>query len=169
VKAAVAGLKPSLLEGKFQKLGLRRGFDFILHLPLRYEDETVLGSLDSALPGVPLQIEARVEKAQIAYRPRRQLVVHAEGMVLRFYNFYGSQLKQFQRAATEGLRVRAFGELRGGWFGAEMVHPRYRIVREGDPLPDALTPVYPTTAGLPQRELRARVLQARTQSHWATR
>jgi ATP-dependent DNA helicase RecG len=160
VKAAVAGLKPSLLEGKFQKLGLRRGFDFILHLPLRYEDETVLGSLDSALPGVPLQIEARVEKAQIAYRPRRQLVVHAEGMVLRFYNFYGSQLKQFQRAATEGLRVRAFGELRGGWFGAEMVHPRYRIVREGDPLPDALTPVYPTTAGLPQRELRARVLQA---------
>jgi ATP-dependent DNA helicase RecG len=148
------------LEGKFQKLGLHRGFDFILHLPLRYEDETVLGSLDSALPGVPLQLEARVEKAQIAYRPRRQLVVHAEGLVLRFYNFYGSQLKQFQRAAEQGLRVRAFGELRGGWFGAEMVHPRYRIVREGEPLPDALTPIYPTTAGLPQRELRARVLQA---------
>ena len=148
------------IERKFHKLGLRRGFDFILHLPLRYEDETVLGSLDSALPGVPLQIEARVEKAQIAYRPRRQLVVHAEGMVLRFYNFYGSQLKQFQRAAQQGLRVRAFGELRGGWFGAEMVHPRYRIVGEGEPLPDALTPIYPTTAGLPQRELRARVLQA---------
>jgi ATP-dependent DNA helicase RecG len=153
-------VKRAGLEGKFQKLGLRRGFDFILHLPLRYEDETVLGSLDSAMPGVPLQIEARVEKAQIAYRPRRQLVVHAEGMVLRFYNFYGSQLRQFQRAATEGLRVRAFGELRGGWFGAEMVHPRYRIVSEGEPLPDALTPIYPTTAGLPQRELRARVLQA---------
>ena len=148
------------LERKFQKLGLRRGFDFVLHLPLRYEDETVLGSADSAVPGEPLQIEARVESAKIAFRPRRQLVVHAEGLVLRFYNFYGSQLKQFQRAAEQGQRVRAFGELRGGWFGAEMVHPRYRIVQEGEPLPDALTPIYPTTAGLPQRELRERVLKA---------
>ncbi len=148
------------LERKFQKLGLRRGTDFILHLPLRYEDETVLGSPDTAVPGEPLQIEAKVERADIAYRPRRQLVVHAEGLVLRFYNFYGSQLKQFQRAAEQGLRVRAFGELRGGWFGAEMVHPRYRIVHECEPLPEALTPIYPTTAGLPQRELRERVLKA---------
>jgi len=148
------------LERKFQKLGLRRGFDFVLHLPLRYEDETVLGSPDTAVPGEPLQIEARVESAKIAFRPRRQLIVHAEGLVLRFYNFYGSQLKQFQRAIEQRQRVRAFGELRGGWFGAEMVHPRYRIVSEGEPLPDALTPIYPTTAGLPQRELRARVLQA---------
>jgi ATP-dependent DNA helicase RecG len=148
------------LERKFQKLGLRRGIDFILHLPLRYEDETVLGSPDTAVPGEPLQIEAKVERAGIAYRPRRQLVVHAEGLVLRFYNFYGSQLKQFQRAAEQGQRVRAFGELRGGWFGAEMVHPRYRIVHEGEPLPEALTPIYPTTAGLPQRELRERVLKA---------
>ena len=153
-------MKESELERRFHKLGLRRSFDFILHLPLRYEDETVLGSPDSAIPGEPLQLEARVQRAEIAFRPRRQLVVHAEGLVLRFYNFYGSQLKQFQRAAEQGLRVRAFGELRGGWFGAEMVHPRYRIVNEGDPLPDALTPIYPTTAGLPQRELRERVLKA---------
>ena len=148
------------LERKFHKLGLRRGFDFILHLPLRYEDETVLGSPENAVPGEPLQLEARVQRAQIAFRPRRQLVVHAEGLVLRFYNFYGSQLKQFQRAAEQGQRVRAFGDLRGGWFGAEMVHPRYRIVDEGEPLPEALTPIYPTTAQLPQRELRARVLKA---------
>jgi ATP-dependent DNA helicase RecG len=160
VKAAVSGQKPDLLERKFQKLGLRRGFDFILHLPLRYEDETVLGTPENAVPGEPLQIEARVESAKIAFRPRRQLIVHAEGLVLRFYNFYGSQLKQFQRAAEQRQRVRAFGELRGGWFGAEMVHPRYRIVQEGEPLPDALTPIYPTTAQLPQRELRARVLRA---------
>jgi len=80
--------------------------------------------------------------------------------VLRFFNFYGSQLKQFQRAAEEGLRVRAFGEVRSGFFGAEMAHPRYRIVRESEPLPEALTPIYPTTGGLGQGELRSRVLEA---------
>jgi ATP-dependent DNA helicase RecG len=101
-----------------------------------------------------VQVEARVLSAEVKYRPKRQLVVHAEGLVLRFLNFYGSQLKQFQRATDEGLLLRAYGEVRPGFFGAEMVHPRYRIVPAGEPLAQALTPVYPTTAGLSQHALR---------------
>jgi ATP-dependent DNA helicase RecG len=132
----------------------------VLHLPLRYDDETTLTAPDAAPAGKAVCVEAPVLKAQVMYRPKRQLVVHAEGLVLRFFNFYGSQLRQFQRAAEQGLRVRAFGEVRPGFFGAEMAHPRYRIVAEGEPLPQALTPIYPTTAGLGQAELRARVLEA---------
>jgi ATP-dependent DNA helicase RecG len=147
-------------SGALAKLGLRSRFDFVLHLPLRYEDETELTAPDRAPPGRPVLIEARVKRADVAFRPRRQLVVHADGVVLRFFNFYGSQLKQFQRAAEEGRRVRAFGELRGGWFGIEMAHPRYRIVAEGEPLPDALTPIYPSSAGVPQAALREKVLEA---------
>ena len=59
----------------------------MLHLPLRYEDETVLTDPRSAPPGAPVQVEARVQRAEVVYRPRRQLVVHAEGLVLRFFNF----------------------------------------------------------------------------------
>ena len=132
----------------------------MLHLPLRYEDETVLTPPEKAPVGQPVCVEAPVLKAQVMYRPKRQLVVHAEGLVLRFFNFYGSQLRQFQRAAEDGKRVRAFGEVRPGFFGAEMAHPRYRIVAEGEPLPTALTPIYPTTAGLKQSDLRAYVLEA---------
>ena len=142
------------------KLGLRSRFDFVLHLPHRYEDETHLTAPEHAPAGKPVLIEARVQRAEIAFRPRRQLVVRADGVVLRFFNFYGSQLKQFQRAAEEGLKVRAFGEIRGGWFGVEMAHPRYRIVEDDEPLPDALTPIYPTSAGVPQARLRAKVLEA---------
>jgi ATP-dependent DNA helicase RecG len=145
--------------GKFEKLGLRSGFDFVLHLPLRYEDETALTAPQSAPQGRPVSVEAKVLKAQIVYRPKRQLIVHAEGLVLRFFNFYPSQLKQFQRAAEQGLHVRAYGEVRPGFFGAEMAHPRYRIVPEGEPLPQTLTPIYPNTAGVSQTELRARVLR----------
>jgi ATP-dependent DNA helicase RecG len=132
----------------------------VLHLPLRYEDETVLTAPQAAPAGRPVCVQAPVLKAQVMYRPKRQLVVHAEGLVLRFFNFYGSQLKQFQRAADQGLLVRAFGEVRPGFFGAEMAHPRYRIVTEGEALPTALTPIYPTTAGLKQADLRALVLEA---------
>ncbi len=132
----------------------------MLHLPLRYEDETVLTAPQEARDGQPVCVEAPVLKAQVMYRPKRQLVVHAEGVVLRFFNFYGSQLKQFERAAEQGKRVRAFGEVRRGFFGAEMAHPRYRVVAQGEPLPTALTPIYPTTAGLKQADLRSHVLEA---------
>ena len=148
------------IDKQLLKLGLRSRFDRVLHLPLRYEDETVLTPPEKAPTGQPVCVEAPVLKAQVMYRPKRQLVVHAEGLVLRFFNFYGSQLKQFQRAAEDGKRVRAFGEVRPGFFGAEMAHPRYRIVAEGEPLPTALTPIYPTTAGLKQSDLRAYVLAA---------
>jgi ATP-dependent DNA helicase RecG len=153
-------VKAEGIAGKLEKLGLRTRFDFVLHLPLRYEDETALTPPGDVVPGRPAQIEAKVDRVEIAYRPRRQLIVHAEGVALRFFRFYPSQLKQFRNAADEGLRVRAFGEVRGGWFGAEMAHPRYRIVRDSTPLPEALTPVYPTTTGLSQDKLRARVLDA---------
>ncbi|HEY6967150.1 MAG TPA: ATP-dependent DNA helicase RecG [Burkholderiales bacterium] len=152
------------LEKKLAKLGLRTPQDLALHLPHRYEDETRLTAIDAALPGVPVQVEARVLKVEVKFRPKRQLVVHAEGLVLRFLNFYGSQQRQFQRAADEGELVRAFGELRPGFFGAEMVHPRYRIVPPGAPLPKALTPIYPTTAGLSQYQLRKLVLDALEQT-----
>ncbi|MFN2646369.1 MAG: ATP-dependent DNA helicase RecG [Burkholderiales bacterium] len=142
------------------KLGLVSRFDFVLHLPLRYEDETELTLPERAPPGKPVLVEALVKRAEIAFRPRRQLIVHAEGIVLRFFNFYGSQLKQFQRAAEDGRKVRAFGEIRGGWFGVEMAHPRYRIVGDDEPLPEALTPIYPATAGVSQAPLREKVLEA---------
>ncbi|HZM35950.1 MAG TPA: ATP-dependent DNA helicase RecG [Burkholderiales bacterium] len=148
------------IAGKLAKLGLRTRFDLVLHLPLRYEDETALTPVSQAQPGKPALVQGKVQSAKIVYRPRRQLVVQAEGLALRFFNFYQSQLRQFQRAAEEGLHVRAYGEVRGGWFGAEMAHPRYRVVRPEEPLAEALTPIYPTTAGLPQSELRALILQA---------
>ena len=110
-----------------------------------------------------MQVEGRVIDSQIAYRPRRQLICKIEDasglLYMRFLNFYGSQA----RALVAGARVRAFGELRPGFFGAEMVHPRYRIVREDMPLPEALTPIYPTTAGLPQAVLRRQIAQALAQ------
>ncbi|HEX6321947.1 MAG TPA: DEAD/DEAH box helicase, partial [Burkholderiales bacterium] len=153
-------MKSKGTAGKLARLGLRSRFDLILHLPLRYEDETVITAPAAAPPGKPVLVQAKLQSAKVVFRPKRQLIVQAEGLALRFFNFYGSQLKAFQRAAEQGLYVRAFGEVRGGWFGAEMAHPRYRLVHPEDPLPEALTPIYPTTAGLPQVELRKLILDA---------
>ncbi len=149
---------------KLEKLGIRSRFDRVLHLPLRYEDETVLTPVDQAPAGEAVAVEAALLRVEIAYRPRRQLVVQALAgevpLALRFFNFYPSQKKQFERAIAGGQHVRAFGEVRSGRTGAEMAHPRYRLVMPGTPLPDTLTPVYPATAGVTQPALRAAVLDA---------
>ena len=148
------------LVAKLEKLGIRSWFDLVLHLPLRYEDETKVVSLRHAPSGRSVQVDARVVDSEIRYRPKRQLVVrvedHGAELLLRFLNFYPSQVKQL----SQGARLRILGEIRPSMFGQEMVHPRYRVLRGPEPLPDALTPVYPATAGLAQHTLRALVKRA---------
>jgi len=143
-----------------EKLGIQRASDLVLHLPLRYDDETRLCRIADAPHGQSVQVEGVVVNSDIKYRPRRQLVCAVEDasgtLVVRFLNFYPNQAKQF----SPGTRVRLFGEIREGFFGAEMVHPKYRVVREETPLPETLTPVYPTTAGLSQANLRRTIERA---------
>ncbi len=139
-----------------EKLGLRRDIDLALHLPLRYEDETRLTRLADARDGDMVQIEGMVTHSEISFRPRRQLRVTVDDgsdtCVLRFINFYPAH----QKTLSVGARVRVRGELRGGFVGREMVHPGFRTA--GGELATALTPVYPTVAGLPQAYLRKAVL-----------
>ncbi len=142
------------------KLGLVRDIDLALHLPLRYEDETRIVRLLDARDGEVVQIEGQITHSEITLRPRRQLRVTlddgSDTCVLRFLNFYPSH----QKTLGVGARLRVRGELRGGSyagsFGREMVHPSFKLA--GGELPDALTPVYSTVAGLPQAYLRRAVL-----------
>ncbi|RYE85697.1 MAG: DEAD/DEAH box helicase, partial [Oxalobacteraceae bacterium] len=115
---------PKTLESKLARLGLRTDMDLVLHLPLRYEDETQIITIRDACMrgGQTWQVEGIVTKNEISFKPRRQLLVtiaDASGdLLLRFMNFYGSQVKQL----AEGTRVRARAEV--DW--ADTVPPAIR-------------------------------------------
>lgn len=174
-----AGAAGNTLAGRLARLGLRRDIDFVLHLPLRYEDETRLTAVSDALPGMVAQFEVVVVSCEIAFRPRRQLVVRARDdsgiLILRFLNFYPSQ----QKALQPGVRLRVFGELRDGFLGDEIIHPRFHAVPNSAAssgtntdvkhaaLPAGLTPVYPVTAGLGQATLRRLIGRALARSNLA--
>jgi ATP-dependent DNA helicase RecG len=173
-KAPAAGSGPwsDALATRLAKIGLHDRLDCVLHLPLRYEDETRLTPLADAREGATVHFEAVVIDHAVQYRPRRQLVVHVEdvhatgapraGVTLRFINFYGSQVRHFDA----GTRLRIRGDIRGSGFalfgGAsrEMIHPRYAVVGDDAPLPDRLTPVYPSGVGLGQAVLRRAITKA---------
>ena len=152
--------EPGGITARLAAIGLAHDWDFVFHLPLRYEDETAVIAVDDLRDGAEAQIEATVTAAEVVFRGRRQLrvtVQDASGtLVLRFLHFYPSQLKQM----AVGRRIRAFGPVRGGLAGVEMIHPRVRVVQAGEALPTTLTPIYPTTAGVSQSWLRQRIARA---------
>ena len=144
-----------------ERLGLVRDIDLALHLPLRYEDETQLVPMASLRDGDTAQVQGVVRECRIDTRTRRQLVVvladdSGGEVMLRLLHFYPSH----QKTLAVGQRVRARGEVRGGFLGREMVHPTFKAVSSDDPLPQVLTPVYPASAQLPQAYLRKVVVSA---------
>jgi len=156
----------SLHARKLAKLGLVEAMDFVLHLPLRYEDRTRVTAIGQLRPGAWAQVEGVISRCEVAVRPRRQLtatIADATGaLALRWLHFYPSQRQQLidaQHSQQSGpQRLRVWGEVRGGLFGVEMVHPR--LTRADAPLPTTLTPVYPSTDGLPQPVLRRAIAAA---------
>ena len=147
---------------KLAKLGLETIQDLLLHLPLRYEDRTRLYAINDLLPGLFATIEGEVLRCDISFGRRRMLtcqISDGTGMVtLRFFNFNAAM----KNSLATGRRVTAYGEIKRGTIGAEIIHPEYRIQGENSEvvLQESLTPVYPTTEGIRQATLRKLTDQA---------
>ena len=145
---------------KLAKLGITRRSDLVLHLPLRYEDETHLSPIATLQVGESAQIQGVVAHSEVTHRPHRALVCRLEDgsgeVFLRFLHFHSG----IQQQLKVGKRVRAVGEVREGFYGREMVHPKCSNVADDTPLQTSLTPVYPTTAGLSQTSLRKLIANA---------
>ncbi len=110
------------VRAKLAKLGIHSRFDLVLHLPLRYEDETRLTPIAQAGTGEPVLVEAEVVESEVKYRPRRTLVVKCSDgrseLWLRFLNFYPSQVKQMAPGRRLGRLGRRPARARGSHAGA---------------------------------------------------
>ncbi|CUU22278.1 ATP-dependent DNA helicase [Duffyella gerundensis] len=142
--------------GKLAKLGLLTVQDLLLHLPLRYEDRTQLYAINDLLPGIWATVEGEVLHSDITFGRRRMMVCQiSDGsgvLTMRFFNFNAGM----KNSLAPGKRVTAYGEIKRGQRGAEIIHPEYRIQGENSvtELQETLTPVYSTTEGIRQATLR---------------
>jgi ATP-dependent DNA helicase RecG len=138
---------------KLRKLKITSVFDLLLHLPTRYQNETKIESIESIVPGTPVQIEGVITQSTVNYGPRKNLIViiadSSDSIQLRFVNFYPSQINDL----SEGKKIRVFGEVKKNLFLNEMIHPQYKLLKEDEPLPKTFSPIYPTTSGLSQKLL----------------
>jgi ATP-dependent DNA helicase RecG len=141
---------------KLEKLGIRTVQDLLFHLPSRYQDRTRIHAIASLRPGQEAVVEAEVIHADVVFHRRRMLLIDVRDdsgrLTLRFFHF-GTPLQQRLR---QGATVRCFGEVRQGFNGLEMVHPELHVISEDTPqnVEQHLTPIYPTTEGMHQINLR---------------
>ncbi len=158
---ALRGAGPRV-AARLEAIGVRRVQDLLFHLPLRYQDRTQSTPIGALRHGDEALVDGEIQLTQLRYGRRRSLVcMISDGtgrLLLRLFHFSESQ----RRALERGRRVMCYGEARRGPQGMEMVHPEYRLLAEGQPMPveSHLTPVYPTTEGLSQGTLRKLLPQA---------
>ena len=153
------GVGPKVAE-KLHRLGLKTQRDLLFHLPLRYEDRTFITPVGSLQPGQRGQIEAEVLHAGVHFRRQgrsRRVLAAKLGdntgvLSVRYFYFNANQQKLFEK----GNWLRCYGEVRVAQGELEMIHPEAERLDIDDPspLPQTLTPIYPTTEGLHQLSIK---------------
>lgn len=149
------------LSAKLARLGISSLQDLLMLLPRDYQNRTQRQPLGALQPGQTALVQANVVLADVVQGRRRSLLVRLRdgtgGITLRFYHFHKAMIERFQ----PGQRIQAFGEIRPGPVGLEMIHPELEWPSEGDErMADGLTPIYPLVDGLTQKRLRELIQQA---------
>ena len=150
------------------RLGLTEPWQCVLHLPLRYEDESRVTPIGALSGGEHALTEGRLMHGEVRLRPRRQWIGklrddHGDEITVRLIHFSNAQIQ----ALPVGSWLRLYGEVRSSLFGREMIHPRMRISEPGAPTRAGLTAVYPTVAGVAQPTLRRAVAAAFAALDWS--
>ena len=145
---------------KLSTLGLSEVMDLLFHLPLRYEDKTKITPIEQLQGFSYALVEGEITKSYVTRGGRPILVCEIDDgtgfMQLKFFNFYYSQ-KIKMRA---GLRIRAYGEVRHGMYGMEIIHPEFSLGEKQPALAKTLTPIYPKSEGISQKLLQKATAQA---------
>ncbi|MFD2177110.1 ATP-dependent DNA helicase RecG [Veronia pacifica] len=153
--SSLKGVGAKMAE-KIEKIGLFTVQDLLFHLPYRYEDRTRVWPIASLMPGQHGTIEGEIVSNDTVFGRRKMLTVKVTdgngSLTLRFFNFNAAM----KNSLESGKRVKAFGEIKRGKAGLEIIHPEYSVFSEQTDIKveETLTPVYHTTEGLRQITLR---------------
>ncbi|XKM13058.1 ATP-dependent DNA helicase RecG [Orbaceae bacterium ac157xtp] len=149
----------STIESKFNHLGIFTIRDLLTHFPLRYEDRTTFNLIANVAVGQHTTVQGIILNTEIRFMYKKRMLVctikDRSGIFsLRFINFYNS----LQQSLQVGKWVRAYGEVKASKTSLEMIHPQIQI-RDSEEAFDLheeekFTPIYPTTYGLTQNQIR---------------
>jgi ATP-dependent DNA helicase RecG len=101
---ALSSLVSKPIQANLAKLGIRSVHDLLLHMPLRYLDETRITAIRELRLSNPALVEGEIVHAEVTYKPRKALMVRLQDdtgqLTLRFLNFYPSQVAALKEGTS---------------------------------------------------------------------
>lgn len=149
----VKGIGPKK-AGLIHELGIYTLGDMLAHYPSSYEDRSVLTPLDDLKEGAVYYVTGVVRKVirNFAYgrqgKMLRLLIADDTGeLEITFFN-----AKYYANSFSEGVQYNFYGKVIRGRSGLQMVHPEFE--KSAPVFESAILPVYSTTKGVTQKDLR---------------
>jgi ATP-dependent DNA helicase RecG len=167
--SAIPGLTPRQIE-LLGKLGIITHDDLLHHVPARYEDRRHLKPVNEAQIGEAVTVRGIIHSAKSSrWRGGRsvfEIMVGPPSVTAKSDLVRGMWFNQAGRARThtEGRELFMYGKLTksksGTWV---MMFPEIEMIEEDTDAfihTDRITPIYPLTEGVKQRELRRIMFEA---------
>lgn len=159
---SLAGVGDKMAQ-RLAKLGIQSVQDLLFHFPYRYEDRTKTYPIAALQAGQSATVQARIVSVNVSQGRRKMLTVLVRdenaSITLRFFHFTAAMRNLFESDKT----VIAFGEVKRGLNGLELIHPEFRLINHADSdsaTLEHLTPIYSMTEGLRQATLRGLIERA---------
>lgn len=148
-----------MYAGRLEKLGIIKLEDFLLHIPFRYEDYSVISKINQLRPGETVTVQGKVVDIKNEYtrrlkRLQKATVSDDTGTInVIWFNqpFILNTIKQGDRISLSG---------KVGFFGNKLIleSPDYEVIIQNKTIHTGrLVPIYPETRGISSKWLRRQV------------
>ncbi|MFA6524759.1 MAG: ATP-dependent DNA helicase RecG [Patescibacteria group bacterium] len=138
------------------KLGIETAEDLLFYFPFRYEDYSNISVIGEVQNNQTATIKARVDLIRNKRSPRKRMIVTEAMLGDDTGSIKAVWFRQpyLTKTILPGDELFLSGKIEGDLFSFQMINPIYEKVKS-IPLHTArLVPVYPTTSGITQKQLR---------------
>jgi ATP-dependent DNA helicase RecG len=155
----ITGIGP-VMGKKIAKLGVADIFDLFYHLPFRYEDRSLISEINRVQPGESVTLIGTLTKIKNDYTRRGKVIQSGEitdatgSLPVVWFN-----QPFLTRTLKSGTRIALYGKIDAFNGKPALVSPEYELDRGLLLHMGRLVPVYPETAGISSKWLRAKIYQ----------
>ncbi|MBI2195886.1 MAG: ATP-dependent DNA helicase RecG [Candidatus Levybacteria bacterium] len=148
-----------MYSGRLEKLGIRTPWDFLLHVPSRYEDFSLISKISEVQSGEIVTINGEVLEIKNQYTRRWKTLQKAkvtdhsgEINILWFNQPY------LVKNIKEGDKIALSGKVGSDKAGLTMIAPDFELLTDTEPIHTGrLVPIYPQTRGISSKWIRRQV------------
>ncbi len=148
-----------IMAQKLEKLGIKTLFDLLYHLPFRYEDRSLVSTIDRVQPGEEVTITATLDSIKNSFTQKGKAMqvatIHDATKSLQVVWFNQVYLAKVLKV---GQVYSFFGKV--DWFGKKLtlVSPEHELLDHVSSIHTGrIIPVYPETQGISSKWLRGKI------------